>query len=145
MRFSNNSLTRWLAVLLPAIALMLVIPAAHGKGKKKKKKEDEFTFEEDTSRAPPSKTLGRAAKLYDKGDYYSASIEFHKVISKQTKDTKANHQSHQLHHFCHLPSPAASDRGLDCLLNAFREESVLYFRLYNSHHKEYSYRLITAE
>ncbi len=95
MRFSNNSLTRWLAVLLPALALMIVIPADLAARGKKKKKDEEFTFEEDTSRAPPSKTLGRAAKLYDKGDYYSASIEFHKVITKQTKDTKANQQKAQ--------------------------------------------------
>ncbi|WP_199351147.1 tetratricopeptide repeat protein [Haliangium ochraceum] len=41
---------------------------------------------------PGSPTLSRATELYDKSDYYSASIEFKKVIDGQTNDTDANKQ-----------------------------------------------------
>ncbi|MBT8494406.1 MAG: hypothetical protein KJO07_15225, partial [Deltaproteobacteria bacterium] len=41
---------------------------------------------------PPSKTLERAIKLYDKKDYYSASIELNKVLQGETKDSAANKQ-----------------------------------------------------
>ncbi len=47
---------------------------------------------EEIKRVPPSRTLARAKKMYGKGDYYSASIEFYKVISKETKDSEANRQ-----------------------------------------------------
>jgi tetratricopeptide (TPR) repeat protein len=45
---------------------------------------------EDTG-PPPSKTLERAKKLYDRADYYSASIEFDKVM-KGTEDSEPNKQ-----------------------------------------------------
>ena len=41
---------------------------------------------------PPSKTLERAMALYDKGDYFAASIELDKVASGETADTTANVQ-----------------------------------------------------
>lgn len=41
---------------------------------------------------PPTKTLQRAAKLYDRKDYESASIEFAKVINGETEDSAANKQ-----------------------------------------------------
>ena len=54
---------------------------------------DEMTFEaEEVKRVPPSKTLQRAIKLYEKGDYYSASIEFYKVVVGETEDGEANKQ-----------------------------------------------------
>lgn len=39
---------------------------------------------------PPSKTLERALKLHEKKDYYSASIELHKVVAGETRDTPPN-------------------------------------------------------
>tara|TARA_R110002096_G_scaffold299503_6_gene494207 strand:+ start:108149 stop:109756 length:1608 start_codon:yes stop_codon:yes gene_type:complete len=67
--------------------------------------DDEMTFEEDeveTSKTknakppedttPPTKTLQRATKLYNKKDYDSASIEFAKVINAETEDSPANQQ-----------------------------------------------------
>jgi hypothetical protein len=41
---------------------------------------------------PPSKTLERAIKLYDKKDFYSASIELQKVLDGQTGDDAPNKQ-----------------------------------------------------
>jgi tetratricopeptide (TPR) repeat protein len=68
--------------------------------------DDEMTFEPDQSTkkkpsgppppdtTPPSKTLERGIKLYDKKppDYYSASIEFAKVVGGETDDSPANKQ-----------------------------------------------------
>ncbi len=55
--------------------------------------DEDLEFQpEEVKRIPPSKTLERAAKLYDKGDYYSASIEFYKVLNKETDDAEANRQ-----------------------------------------------------
>jgi hypothetical protein len=45
--------------------------------------------------APPSKTLERAIKLYDRKDFYSASIELEKVITHQSGDDVANEQRAQ--------------------------------------------------
>jgi tetratricopeptide (TPR) repeat protein len=42
--------------------------------------------------APPSATLQRATKDYDKHDYYSASIELKKVLDGETQDDAANKQ-----------------------------------------------------
>jgi len=42
--------------------------------------------------APPSKTLERAIKLYDKADYFSASIELQKVLDGESGDDAANKQ-----------------------------------------------------
>jgi tetratricopeptide (TPR) repeat protein len=63
-------------------------PAATGSG------DGELEFEPDEIErsGPPSKTLARATKLYDKGEYYSASIEFDKVIKGETDDSAANKQ-----------------------------------------------------
>jgi hypothetical protein len=44
------------------------------------------------AQAPPSKTLERAIKLYEKTDYYSAHIELSKVVAKETSDDLANQQ-----------------------------------------------------
>jgi hypothetical protein len=41
---------------------------------------------------PPSKTLERAIKLYDKKDFFSASIELQKVLAGETGDDEKNTQ-----------------------------------------------------
>lgn len=51
----------------------------------------EFQPEEESG-DPPSQTLAQATSHYDKGDYFSASIEFKKVVDGQTEDTDANRQ-----------------------------------------------------
>jgi tetratricopeptide (TPR) repeat protein len=60
--------------------------------RKKVNEGEEFEPEEAaTPGPPPSKTLERARKLYDRADYYSATIEFDKVI-KGTEDSEGNKQ-----------------------------------------------------
>ena len=39
-----------------------------------------------------SATMDRALRLYKSGDYYSASIEFYKVVNKEVRDTEASQQ-----------------------------------------------------
>ncbi|MEK6608734.1 MAG: hypothetical protein AABZ30_13830 [Myxococcota bacterium] len=41
---------------------------------------------------PPSKAMEKAVKLYDGGDYYSSSIELHKVIEGETGDAQPTQQ-----------------------------------------------------
>jgi tetratricopeptide (TPR) repeat protein len=69
--------------------------AAAGNGKpsgaKPPKGDMEFAAD-DGGGAPPSATLQRATKLYDKADYYSASIELKKVLDGETGDNDANKQ-----------------------------------------------------
>jgi len=53
----------------------------------------EMEFEpESGSSSPPSKTLERAVKLYDKKDFFSASIELKKVLDGESGDTAQNKQ-----------------------------------------------------
>ncbi len=54
----------------------------------------DFEFQPETveKSGPPSKTLQKALKLYEAQDYYSASIELHKVIEGETGDSQANAQ-----------------------------------------------------
>lgn len=55
--------------------------------------DEDMEFEpEDVKRIPPSKTLERATKLYDKDDFYSASIEFKKVLDGETQDSAASRE-----------------------------------------------------
>ena len=55
--------------------------------------EGELEFEPESAQAaPPSKTLERAIKLYDKKDFFSASIELKKVLEGESKDDLKNKQ-----------------------------------------------------
>src|SRR5687767_3460867 len=76
-----------------AIALLIACFAttAHAQKGDKKGGGEDMEFEPEGG-APPSKTLERAIKLYDKGDYYSASIELKKVIAGETTDDAKNKQ-----------------------------------------------------
>jgi tetratricopeptide (TPR) repeat protein len=89
-------MARLFRLVATALLITAAVPVvAHGqpaKPKPVKTEEDiEIEPEEVTRSGPPSKTLERAKKLYDKGDYYSASIEFDKVI-KGNEDSEANKQ-----------------------------------------------------
>lgn len=88
----------WLLALIPALGISGISISASAQ-------DDEMTFEADEvdskkrknaepppDTTPPSKTLERATKLYDKKDNDSASIEFAKVINGETEDSKANKQ-----------------------------------------------------
>lgn len=60
-------------------------PAPRASGK------DDMEFEPDGAvGAPPSKTLDRAMKLYDKKDFFSASIELKKVLDGESGDDAKN-------------------------------------------------------
>ena len=54
---------------------------------------EDMEFEPDSARStPPSKTLERAIKLYDKKDYFSSSIELKKVLEGESGDDAKNKQ-----------------------------------------------------
>lgn len=90
----------WLLALVSVFGLAGQISTASAQDEEMEFEEDEV--EETRSRkkgakpppdtTPPTKTLQRAAKLYDKKDYDSASIEFAKVINGETEDSAANKQ-----------------------------------------------------
>jgi len=74
---------------IPAFAaLLLLAPNALAQ------KNADFVFQPETveKSGPPSKTLQKALTLYESRDYYSASIELHKVIEGETGDSEANRQ-----------------------------------------------------
>src|SRR5262245_31784136 len=59
------------------------------------KKPNKAAVDDDVERAgstPPSKTLERAIKLYDKKDFFSASIELKKVLDGESGDDAKNKQ-----------------------------------------------------
>ena len=97
----------WQQLFCTAVAVFLARPLAYAQGDDKGKGggegDEEMTFEPTEEKAvkveppppdnkPPSKTLARATTLYDKKDYYSASIEFGKVLNGETEDSEANKQ-----------------------------------------------------
>ncbi|MBW2731979.1 MAG: hypothetical protein JRH20_06265 [Deltaproteobacteria bacterium] len=57
-----------------------------------KKADFEFAPETIEKSGPPTKTMQKALKLYENKDYYSASIELHKVIEGETGDSAGNKQ-----------------------------------------------------
>jgi hypothetical protein len=58
-----------------------------------KKAAGDMEFEpENATSTPPSKTLERAIKLYDKKDFFSASIELKKVLDGESGDDAKNKQ-----------------------------------------------------
>src|SRR5258708_1199638 len=63
------------------------------KAPKGDKKGGDMEFEpESAASTPPSKTLERAIKLYDKKDFFSASIELKKVLEGESGDDAKNKQ-----------------------------------------------------
>ncbi len=89
MRRTKRALVTGIAAATAAVMLMGLSSLAQAQ----KKDDDDMEFApEQVKRLPPSKTLERATKLYDKEDYYSASIEFKKVLDGETEDSEANKQ-----------------------------------------------------
>src|SRR5262249_44487447 len=81
------------------LAVFLACPGA-ARGQKKHPAEGgnvKMKFAPDATKSgaaagPASKTLERALKLYDSEDFYSASIELHKVIEGESGDAEVNKQ-----------------------------------------------------
>src|SRR5262245_66333550 len=86
----GGALMRLKIVAMAALAVTLTVGSAFAQ-KKADKKDMEFEPESAAS-TPPSKTLERAIKLYDKKDFFSASIELKKVLSKESGDDAKNVQ-----------------------------------------------------
>jgi tetratricopeptide (TPR) repeat protein len=100
-------MTRTLRLSSIVVAFLLAIPAV-ARAQKKHKGADPapaqptegLKFKPDpvgkgapaAATGPASKTLERALKLYESEDYYSASIELHKVIEGESGDSEANKQ-----------------------------------------------------
>jgi len=95
MTRSTTLLSTVIGTMLVALIMSALPRSAFAAGKKGGDDDAEMNFEEGETvgkSGPPSKTLERAIKLYDKGDYYSASIEFYKVLKGETEDSDANRE-----------------------------------------------------
>jgi tetratricopeptide (TPR) repeat protein len=74
------------------LAATLTVGTAYAQ-KKGAKPDKDMEFEpESAASTPPSKTLERAIKLYDKKDFFSASIELKKVLDGESGDDAKNKQ-----------------------------------------------------
>ena len=76
---------------MAALAATLMVGTAFAQKKGADKKDMEFEPDSAAS-TPPSKTLERAIKLYDKKDFFSASIELKKVLDGESGDDAKNKQ-----------------------------------------------------
>src|SRR5512143_3261838 len=85
--------TASLAALAIVLATSSAFAAPDQKGGKGGGKGGDMEFEpESAASTPPSKTLERAIKLYDKKDFFSASIELKKVLDGESGDDAQNKQ-----------------------------------------------------
>src|SRR5512143_1101856 len=85
--------TASLAALAIVLATSSAFAAPDQKGGKGGGKGGDMEFEpESAASTPPSKTLERAIKLYDKKDFFSASIELKKVLDGESGDDAKNKQ-----------------------------------------------------
>ena len=77
---------------LAALAIVLATSSSFADPKKGGKGGDMEFEPESAASTPPSKTLERAIKLYDKKDFFSASIELKKVLDGESGDDAKNKQ-----------------------------------------------------
>ncbi len=77
---------------MAAVAGVLMFGTAHAQKKGDKPGKDMEFEPESAASTPPSKTLERAIKLYDKKDFFSASIELKKVLDGESGDDAKNKQ-----------------------------------------------------
>jgi outer membrane protein assembly factor BamD (BamD/ComL family) len=80
---------------LAGVALFVPLASAQ-QADKGKAAPMKFSAEEVEKAAAPSRALEKALKLYDNRDYYSATIELHKVVEGETGDAEANRQRAEL-------------------------------------------------
>ncbi len=73
-------------------ALAVLVAASPAFAQPKKDKKDIEMEQDNVASSPPSKTLERAIKLYDKEDFFSASIELKKVLDGESGDDAKNKQ-----------------------------------------------------
>jgi hypothetical protein len=81
--------------LVTTTSLIALVALAFGSADAQPKKPAKKAVDEDVDRGsstPPSKTLERAIKLYDKKDFFSASIELKKVLDGESGDDAKNKQ-----------------------------------------------------
>jgi hypothetical protein len=81
--------------LVTTTSLIALAAFALGLGTAEAQKRPAKAVDEDVDRGsstPPSKTLERAIKLYDKKDFFSASIELKKVLDGESGDDAKNKQ-----------------------------------------------------
>src|SRR5688572_33336928 len=88
----RSFLMRMNTLCMAALAGALMVSTAHAQKKGDKAGKDMEFEPESASSTPPSKTLERAIKLYDKEDFFSASIELKKVLDGESKDDPKNKQ-----------------------------------------------------
>jgi hypothetical protein len=83
-------------LLVAGVSLLyLTIGVGSAFAQKGKDQPDDLEMEPDDGGkggGPPSKTLDRAVKLYDKKDFFSSSIELQKVLSGESGDDEKNKQ-----------------------------------------------------
>ena len=82
---------RFRTLPLAALAALTLVGTVDAQPKKQDAAEMEME-PESGSGSPPSKTLERAIKLYDKKDFFSASIELKKVLDGESGDDAKNKQ-----------------------------------------------------
>src|SRR5215216_1280152 len=89
----RRNLMRYLSKLsLAALLGLSLVGSADAQPKKKDAKGDVEMEADNVQSGPPSKTLERAIKLYDKKDFFSASIELKKVLDGESGDDAKNKQ-----------------------------------------------------
>ncbi|MDQ3364551.1 MAG: hypothetical protein M3680_03900 [Myxococcota bacterium] len=80
------------ATTLIAFGGLSLVGTADAQPKKKDKAAEVEMESDNVASGPPSKTLERAIKLYDKKDFFSASIELKKVLDGESGDDAKNKQ-----------------------------------------------------
>ena len=81
-----------LVALATSVTVGTAFAAPGGAAPGAAKKGGELEEVDNATSTPPSKTLERAIKLYDKKDFFSASIELQKVLDKESGDDAKNMQ-----------------------------------------------------
>lgn len=84
----------YVSTLISAVLAIFTLSTAAAQPHKGK---GDLEAEPEGSGAPPSKTFGRAIGLYQKKDYYSASIELKKVLDNETGDDAGNKERAQFY------------------------------------------------
>lgn len=90
---SNKYISNYLSIAVLAAWMTLTSSAiAQGPAKNQPGQEPVEFQPEEAQGDPPSQTLARGTELYDKGQYFEASVELKKVVDGQSEDTPANRQ-----------------------------------------------------
>jgi tetratricopeptide (TPR) repeat protein len=89
----KNTISRYLAIAVFTAFTALTSAAIAQSPPENKGAQEPVEFQPEEGQGdPPSQTLARGAELYDKGDYFPASVELKKVVDGQSEDTPSNRQ-----------------------------------------------------